>query len=191
MTFLERFKRQVEDEEEKRKQKQIAEAVYHKQKREQSIAFRQESGVAVLMESLTPILRTAGRLAGSTHCGTFFKGSWDKGLTPALQLNDTDSVYDRIAFDRKRSWEWLTGFSYTHYDDRGHVIYRQKVLLVEVNPDGDVVFYGQQRITVTKQNWFVNKAVLENVLEQIFNKPSYQEERYFRILPGPPYIPPA
>lgn len=140
-------------------QKEADEKAYHELRKRQAEAIRQDSGVNILVGKLRDII------GGKTY-----------GRGVPNSATDPDSICDGIVWDRIKvgtgsvvvgSWE-PEGTPPQREDVD---IFEDKFLVVESQPEGNIIFHGKRDLLVQETKWRNNDGMLEDALEQTYNNP--------------------
>jgi len=152
------------------------------QRKQQAERFREESGVGSLIQEVKEIV------SGSGYEKIDIKG--------VLNLEDPDSAYDFIVWGStvirigkeepyvyelekgtgRRISTWGEPYVYrlgTSTGRRRLVDYDGKFIVVESQPNGNILFHGNEKTEVLVQDWKNNKSVLGSALEKSYDSPGF------------------
>lgn len=179
MGFLERLKQQQETEvlarsqqeaelrrkkgaeEEARQRREAQERAFHEGRRQKAASLWQESGVDVLLSELREILQVYGRLEASNDPDFHSKFCGDSSYLQDELKKDPDSTTSAVFWDR-RVIGHRTGAGSQWDECEG------KFLVVEVLPEGSIIYHGKKDVIVPQAIWRDNKEAIEDQLEIAF-----------------------
>lgn len=191
MGWIEKLGQEVEAREKQKSEREAAKKTLHKQKRDQAAALYQESGVGVLVQKLTEVLKEDKRLV--SYDNLFSLEDHRSGVTPSelpVDTMDIDSMFNKLVFDwnqevnvtypLERITRGVYPFTETSSERRKtkNYVYRKKVILVETRPDGNIVFHGAGQTAVSKSQWEKNREALEVAFKAAFDNPCITEWRH-------------
>lgn len=166
--------------EEQRRQQEAKDKAFHEGRRQGAEAFRQESGIGVLMEDLAGILKKGGRqdcsYARPGHNHTSGYGRNDENIP----YSDPDSLRDQV------SWNFRVGGSFFG----GQIRQICTGIITETGPNGTIIVigdFGQSIIPLA--TWRNDRNELEEGLKKGFNKPRHFYGSYYK--PSPPEFRPG
>ncbi len=166
MSFAERIRQLIEvekqqkaAEEEARRQEKAAEKELHEQRRQQALAFRQESGVDLLVAELGRFLEEAKR--GKHDGPSTAEPSEYTEHYQCVTRRDADSIFDNVKWDNRRT----DRLEYRTEE------YEVKIVAVETCLDGRVIFHAYKDVMVKTEVWRYDRKYLEDALEEAFKRP--------------------
>lgn len=164
--------------EERKHQQETKEKAFKEGRRQEAEAFRQESGIGVLMEDLAGILKKAGKqdcsYAAPGHNYNSGYGRYDSNVG----VSDPNSLRDQVSWNFWGGRRLLFG--------GGKIQQGGTCIITETSPDGTIIVHGGFGKTVIPLNrWRNDKNELEEAIKKAFHRPLNVSETY---IPSPPNI---
>lgn len=187
MGFIERLRHQLETDTLARNQREIelrikeeeGKAVrlqgetqvraFHEKRRQEVASFWQESGIEVCLSEFRKLLLAHDRLGyikpiRNDHTICYDSPSLERSID--FKKKDPDSISSAVTWDKRNIGEGRRGDN--TWDEN-----EWKFLVVEVLPEGDIIFHAKKDVILPVTRWRGDKDIIENSLEASFNNPGF------------------
>lgn len=149
--------------------KRETERVLHERRRQQARIVQQDSGVYILVRDFRSFLLESFRNIGGDQ-----RNSWDP-----------DSACQGVEWDERKTGVEVVYLLATREEfarEKRMDRYKAKFIMIESQPDGNIIFHAAGVTTVSEQEWKDNKDALGLALARAYKNPAITV-RY-----GPPEI---